>query len=35
MATGETLAHLNHLLARGEIAREAGADGAWRYRRVA
>ncbi|MFO1219542.1 MAG: MBL fold metallo-hydrolase [Burkholderiaceae bacterium] len=35
MATGETLAHLNYLLARGEIARETGADGVWRYHRVA
>ena len=35
MATGETLAHLNHLLARGEIGRETGADGVWRYHRVA
>lgn len=34
MATGETLAHLNHLLARGEIARDTGADGVSRYHRV-
>ena len=33
MATGETLAHLNHLLARGEIVRETASDGVCRYRR--
>ena len=32
MATGESLAHLNHLVARGEAVREPGADGATRYR---
>ncbi len=32
MATGESLAHLNHLMARGEAQRELGADGVWRYR---
>jgi glyoxylase-like metal-dependent hydrolase (beta-lactamase superfamily II) len=32
MATGESLAHLNHLLARGEALREVGADGVQRYR---
>ena len=32
MATGESLAHLNHLMARGEAGRELGTDGAWRYR---
>lgn len=32
MATGESLAHLNHLMARGEALREAGADGVQRYR---
>ncbi|WP_284618901.1 MBL fold metallo-hydrolase [Aquabacterium humicola] len=32
MATGESLAHLNHLLARGEAVREEGADGVLRYR---
>jgi glyoxylase-like metal-dependent hydrolase (beta-lactamase superfamily II) len=32
MATGESLAHLNHLLARGEAARAPDADGVWRYR---
>jgi hypothetical protein len=31
MATGESLAHLNHLMARGEALREAGADGVLRY----
>jgi hypothetical protein len=31
MATGESLAHLNHLVARGEAVREGGADGASRY----
>ena len=35
LATGETQAHLNHLRGRGEITREAGADGAWWYRRQA
>jgi glyoxylase-like metal-dependent hydrolase (beta-lactamase superfamily II) len=32
MATGESLAHLNHLMARGEALRESGADGVLRYR---
>lgn len=32
MATGEGVAHLNHLLARGEAVRETGADGVYRYR---
>jgi len=31
MATGESLAHVNHLVARGEVAQEPGADGALRY----
>ena len=31
MATGESLAHLNYLMARGEVRREVGADGAMRY----
>lgn len=31
MATGEALAHLNHLLAQGLARREAGADGVSRY----
>ncbi len=34
MATGESLAHLNHLLARGEARFEDGADGVRRYRSV-
>lgn len=32
MATGEGVAHLNHLLARGEAVRDTGADGVYRYR---
>jgi len=32
LATGEGVAHLNHLMARGEVVAEAGADGALRYR---
>lgn len=32
MATGETLAHLNCLIARGEAVRVVGADGVARYR---
>ncbi|MBI5256550.1 MAG: MBL fold metallo-hydrolase [Burkholderiales bacterium] len=32
MATGESLAHLNYLLAREEILRERGPDGIQRYR---
>ncbi len=31
LATGESLAHLNYLLARGEIVRTLGADGVQRY----
>ncbi len=31
MATGESIAHLNHLVARGEASRELGADGTLRY----
>ena len=34
MATGESLASLNWLLARGEAVRETGADGVDRYRMV-
>lgn len=34
LATGETLAHLNHLHARGELAVAMGVDGAWRLRIV-
>jgi glyoxylase-like metal-dependent hydrolase (beta-lactamase superfamily II) len=32
LATGESIAHLNHLLARGEAASELGDDGVLRYR---
>jgi hypothetical protein len=32
LATGETMAHLNHLLHRGELTVEPGADGAMWYR---
>ena len=35
MATGESLAHINHLVARGEAVAELGADGVRRYRAVA
>ena len=35
MATGESLAHINHLLTRGEARCETGADGVRRYRLVA
>ena len=31
-ATGEAVACLNHLRDQGEVRREAGTDGAWRYR---
>ena len=31
MATGESLAHLNHLVARGEAVRELAPDGTLRY----
>jgi glyoxylase-like metal-dependent hydrolase (beta-lactamase superfamily II) len=34
MATGESLAHLNCLIGRGQIRREAGPDGVNRYRTV-
>lgn len=34
MATGESLAHLNHLLAQGEAMREMDADGVQRYRMI-
>jgi glyoxylase-like metal-dependent hydrolase (beta-lactamase superfamily II) len=30
-AVGEATAHLNRLVAAGEIARETGADGVWRF----
>ncbi|WP_137919262.1 MBL fold metallo-hydrolase [Hydrogenophaga sp. 2FB] len=32
MATGEGVAHLNHLISRGEAVRESGADGVYHYR---
>lgn len=32
MATGESIAHLNYLVGRGEAIAEPGADGALRYR---
>lgn len=35
LATGETLAHLNYLLVRGEITRTLGDDGCFWYQRVA
>ena len=35
MATGESLAHLNHLVAQGEAVGELGADGVRRFRLVA
>ncbi|MFO1293164.1 MAG: MBL fold metallo-hydrolase [Rubrivivax sp.] len=31
-ATGETVAHLNHLVARGRVRILPGDDGVWRYR---
>ena len=34
-ALGETLAHLQHLHRRGELLRELGPDGAFRWRRAA
>jgi glyoxylase-like metal-dependent hydrolase (beta-lactamase superfamily II) len=34
MATGESLACLNYLAARGEVVREAGADGVDRWRQT-
>ena len=33
MATGEGLAHLNYLSARGQIIRETDANGVWKWRR--
>jgi hypothetical protein len=33
-AVGEATAHLNRLVASGELARQTGADGVWKYRRV-
>jgi glyoxylase-like metal-dependent hydrolase (beta-lactamase superfamily II) len=34
LATGEAVAHLNHLVACSKVAVEVGDDGAWRYRAV-
>jgi glyoxylase-like metal-dependent hydrolase (beta-lactamase superfamily II) len=34
LATGETLAHLNHLRAAGVVVRETDNDGVWWWRRV-
>ena len=33
-ATGETLAHLHHLMKQGSVVREVAGDGVWRYRRA-
>lgn len=33
-ATGETLAHLHHLMRKGSVVRTLEADGVWRYRRA-
>ena len=33
-ATGETLAHLHHLMKPASVVRELGADGIWRYRKA-
>lgn len=33
LALAEGLAHLNHLVARGEVERERAEDGTWRFRR--
>jgi glyoxylase-like metal-dependent hydrolase (beta-lactamase superfamily II) len=35
LATGESVAHLNHLVALGQAVVEADGDGAWRYRLAA
>jgi glyoxylase-like metal-dependent hydrolase (beta-lactamase superfamily II) len=32
MATGESLAHLNHLVGKGAAVRETGPDGVWWFR---
>ncbi len=34
LALAEAVAHLNHLLLRGDARREMGEDGAWRWRRA-
>jgi hypothetical protein len=31
MATGEAVAHLNHLERQGRARRETGEDGVWRW----
>ncbi|CAA7626149.1 MBL fold metallo-hydrolase [Magnetospirillum sp. SS-4] len=33
-ATGETLAHLHHLMRQGSVVREMGEDGIWWFRRA-
>ncbi|BAE51710.1 hypothetical protein amb2906 [Paramagnetospirillum magneticum AMB-1] len=33
-ATGETLAHLHHLMKLGRVVRTLEEDGVWRYRRA-
>jgi glyoxylase-like metal-dependent hydrolase (beta-lactamase superfamily II) len=33
-AMGEAIAHLNHLMHQGALARETGTDGVLRYRRI-
>lgn len=33
-ALGESLAHVHYLMRKGRIAREAGADGVWRYQSI-
>ena len=33
-ATGESLAHLNHLIGSGQLTRTARADGVWLYCRA-
>ena len=33
-ATGETLAHLHHLMKQGSVARDLGPDEIWHYRKV-
>lgn len=35
LATGETMAHLNHLMRRGEVKAELADDGVWRFSLVA
>ena len=33
-AMGETLSHLNYLRSRGQLTRESGPDGIYRFARV-